>query len=117
MTQVVDNKIINASPTKDFFISILVRDIKLVDAISDLVDNCVDGARRLNPAGDYKDLHINIEVNPQHFKITDNCGGISPEIAREYAFRFGRPKEAHNTPHSIGQFGVGMKRALFKMGK
>jgi hypothetical protein len=38
------------------------------------------------------------------------------EIARSYAFRFGRPSEAPVTPHSVGQFGVGMKRALFKLG-
>lgn len=110
------NKKIDASPTKDFFISILVRDIKLVDAISDLVDNCVDGARRLRLDGNYNGLHLTLEAKPECFVIADNCGGISAKIAREYAFRFGRPVNVENTPHSIGQFGVGMKRALFKMG-
>lgn len=108
--------IIDASPTKDFFISILIRDIKLVDAIADLIDNCVDGARRLRSDGQYQGLHIDIEIDPDHFMISDNCGGITSKIAREYAFRFGRPEGVDNTPHSIGQFGVGMKRALFKMG-
>jgi len=32
----------------------IVRDIELVDAVADLVDNCVDGARRLRPNGSYK---------------------------------------------------------------
>lgn len=110
------NQRIDASPTKDFFISILVRDIKLVDAISDLVDNCVDGARRLRTDSNYTGLHLTLEAKPDCFIIADNCGGISAKIAREYAFRFGRPVNVENTPHSIGQFGVGMKRALFKIG-
>ena len=37
----------NAEPTKEFFISMLVRDINLKDAIGDLVDNCIDGAKNL----------------------------------------------------------------------
>ena len=93
------NKKIDASPTKDFFISILVRDIKLVDAISDLVDNCVDGARRLRPDGNFNELHITLEAKPECFVIADNCGGITAKIAREYAFRFGRPVNVDNTPH------------------
>ena len=36
-----------ASPTKQFFVSMLTRDISLADAILDLVDNCLDGALRL----------------------------------------------------------------------
>ena len=34
---------IDAAPTKDFFIHMLVRDIELIPAIGDLVDNCIDG--------------------------------------------------------------------------
>jgi hypothetical protein len=110
------DKTINASPTKDFFISMLVRDIELVDAIADLVDNCVDGARRLKPNGNYAGLTVRVEATDEHFKIADNCGGITVDLARNYAFRFGRPKGMPETPHSVGQFGIGMKRALFKLG-
>lgn len=42
----VDPNLVLAIPTKDFFISMLIRDIELLDAVADLVDNCVDGARR-----------------------------------------------------------------------
>jgi hypothetical protein len=38
---------IQASPTKELFISMLVRDIELTPAIVDLVDNSFDGAIRL----------------------------------------------------------------------
>lgn len=109
--------LIDASPTKDFFISILVRDIKLSDAIADLVDNCVDGARRLRPGKNYQGLRIAITFDSQRFTIADNCGGIPFEVAKNYAFRFGRPPGMPATTGSVGQFGVGMKRALFKMGE
>ncbi len=34
-------------PTKRFFVSMLTRDIRLSDALLDLIDNCVDGAARV----------------------------------------------------------------------
>jgi hypothetical protein len=39
------------------------------------------------------------------------------ETARKYAFRFGKAPGAPVVKHSVGQFGVGMKRAIFKMGR
>jgi hypothetical protein len=109
--------IVDARPTKDFFISMLTKDIELTRSIIDLVDNALDGARRLRKERDYKGLFIKIEATPQRFKILDNCGGIDIDLAREYAFRFGRSPKMKATVHSVGQFGVGMKRALFKLGK
>lgn len=35
-----------ASPTKQFFVSMLTRDINFADVILDLLDNCLDGALR-----------------------------------------------------------------------
>jgi len=109
--------LIDASPTKEFFISMLTRDIPLERAIIDLTDNSVDGAQRLRPTGDYDRLWVRIELDSKHFRIADNCGGIPVDIARDYAFRFGRPKEAVGTPGSMGQFGVGMKRTFFRLGR
>jgi hypothetical protein len=112
-----DPNAINASPTKQFFIYMLTVDIKIIDAILDLADNCFDGARRLKGHGNYEGFWIRIELAKDHFKIADNCGGIPVDVARNYAFRFGRDINAPPTPHSMGRFGVGMKRALFKMGR
>src|SRR5206468_348474 len=112
-----DPKRINASPTKEFFIYMLTRDIPLTRAILDLVDNSVDGARRMRANGDFTGLSVRMELDRTHFKIADNCGGIPVDIARNYAFRFGRPREAPATPGSVGQFGVGMKRTFFKLGR
>ena len=111
-----ERRIIDASPTKDFFIYMLVKDIELTRAIVDLVDNCVDGALRIRSNRDYGGLVVRVEATPKQFRIVDNCGGIPVDIARTYAFRFGRPEGMPLTPHSVGQFGVGMKRALFKLG-
>ena len=122
---------IDASPTKELFISMLVRDLSLRDAIGDLVDNSVDAARKLFEQREniqesnaevllsefeYDNLRVDITLTGNEFIISDNCGGMSVATARDYAFRFGRSKEADKTPGSIGQFGIGMKRALFKLG-
>lgn len=113
------NELIDASPTKDLFITMLVKDIDLIDAIVDLVDNCIDGARQIrsNAEDDYDGLWVRLEVSENHFTIDDNCGGISVDVARKYAFKFGRPEGAKLTPRSVGRFGIGMKRALFKLGR
>jgi len=110
---------IDAAPTKSFFIDMLTRDIPLDQAILDLVDNSVDGAKAIQAqnGGDFADRWVRLEFDAEHFSIVDNCGGFGKEAAKKYAFKFGRPDGAVRTPHSIGQFGVGMKRALFKFGR
>lgn len=112
-----NENIIKASPTKDFFIDMLTRDIPLNRAIIDLIDNSIDGAKAIRKKEDYTDLKVEITLSKEEFTIEDNCGGFPLKVAQEYAFRFGRPKEAKFVDHSIGRFGVGMKRALFKMGR
>src|SRR3954449_3928593 len=84
--------VIEASPTKDFFISMLVKDIELIPAISDLVDNAVDGARREN-RDSFDGYSVRIDLDTAQFRIADNCGGIPVDIAQKYAFRFGRPED------------------------
>lgn len=116
--------IVDAEPTKDLFIEMLVRDIDLRAAILDLVDNAIDGARATvaakgGRAADSKTplrkMFLRIETSATALALADNCGGISLEDARQYAFRFGAHKKK-NIENSIGQFGVGMKRAFFKLG-
>lgn len=111
--------IINARPTKKLVAYVLTKDILLEDAILDLIDNSIDGAKRANP-DNYSGKEVTIEINKNHFKISDNCGGIPLKIAEDYAFRFGRPDDyAPLDPaptNAVGNFGVGMKRALLKMG-
>lgn len=112
-------EIVNAHPTKKLIAYVLTKDIKLEDAILDLIDNSIDGARRLGKT-DLKGFNVTVTLNEEYFRIEDNCGGIPYEIARDYAFRFGKPEidlPIDGPADMIGNFGVGMKRALFKMGK
>ncbi|WP_035887880.1 ATP-binding protein [Franconibacter pulveris] len=108
----MSNKI-NASPTKEFFIDMLTRDIALDRSLLDLIDNSVDAARENGKHNSW----IKIDYTNGVFSIHDNCGGMDRNSAQNYAFRFGRPKDNPTTPNSVGQFGVGMKRTLFKLGK
>lgn len=107
---------VDANPTKDFFISMLTRDIPLNRSILDLIDNSVDAACSLDNES-LMGKEIFITLSKDEFRIEDNCGGFDIDIAKHYAFRFGRDSKAlRQTPNSVGQFGVGMKRTLFKLG-
>src|SRR5207244_2519970 len=82
----------DASPTKQFFVSMLTRDITLADAILDLVDNCLDGAMRLADGKyvNYAKHFVRIALTNDYFLIEDNCGGIPRAVAKNYAFKMGR---------------------------
>ena len=108
--------VIEGNPTKKFFIEMITRDISIEDAIIDLLDNSIDGANRINPET-YDNLWIKISIDDKEFVIEDNCGGFSLETAQKYAFRFGRPEDAPKANSTVGRFGIGMKRSLFKIGK
>lgn len=111
----MSNKI-QGNPTKSFFIEMITRDISIKDAILDLLDNSIDGANKIN-SSNYEGKWIKMTINKAEFVVEDNCGGFSLETAQKYAFRFGRPDEAPTTTGSVGRFGIGMKRALFKIGE
>lgn len=110
-------------PAKRFFVEMLTRDIELVDAILDLVDNCLDGAMRIL-GGDnsghtpYEGFEVYISFDERHFRISDNCGGIPRQVALESAFRMGRhDSDRDKDLPTVGVYGIGMKRAIFKMGE
>lgn len=108
---------VQANPAKSFFVSMLIKDITLRDAIGDLVDNAVDAIKA--QAADKNDLSaykVVVNLNEDEFTIADNGQGMSTEIARTTAFNFGKAKEHKLMDNSIGQFGIGMKRAFFKIG-
>lgn len=115
------NDVAQASPTKQFFVSMLTRDISLDDAILDLLDNCLDGAMRVADGTkvDYGKHYVKISLANDHFSIEDNCGGIPREVAKNYAFKMGRETDDGRDAdtETIGMYGVGMKRAIFKMGR
>ena len=83
MTDPTANKA-DASPTKEFFVNMITRDITLEDSILDLIDNSIDAAW---------------------------------QMAGSHAFSFGRKASQEREEFSIGVYGIGMKRAVFKLGK
>ncbi|MGH9556800.1 MAG: ATP-binding protein [Terriglobales bacterium] len=112
---------VDASPVKSFFVSMLTRDIKLEEAILDLLDNCVDGIlrtrRRRGGKKPYAGFKAEVVFKKDSFMISDNCGGI-PLSLHDYAFRMGRAKDRPaEKPGTVGVYGIGMKRAIFKMGR
>ncbi|MBD2871721.1 ATP-binding protein [Paenibacillus arenilitoris] len=116
---------ISAFPAKAFFVNMLTRDIELSDAILDLLDNCVDGVLRkrkemgLTEEGQmpYSGYKAELTIDPHQFSIKDNCGGIPIDIAEKYAFRMGRSDDRDKDLPTVGMYGIGMKRAIFKIGR
>ena len=87
---------VDATSVKSFFIEMLTRDIDLVDAILDLLDNCVDGILRQKGKSSgktpYKGFKAEIKFDENSFSISDNCGGIPWEL-HGYAFRMGNARD------------------------
>jgi len=129
-----DRIIADARPTKGFFLEMFVRDLSLEDCILDLVDNSIDSLiksrnmdvsetflpetiREGNNKGGREELEpakIEITISSEQFKISDNCGGIGVEAARNDVFRIGHPTEGNEG--QLGVYGIGLKRAIFKIG-
>lgn len=113
-----------AHPTKAFFVRMLTRDITAADCILDLIDNSVDAAwarsgaapRTLEAGRKLSKFAVHLTISQDKFVIADNCGGISLQDAAEYAFTFGREALEGRTDYSVGVYGIGMKRAIFKLG-
>lgn len=125
-------KLANAYPRKSFFIQMFTRDIGLEDCILDLVDNSIDGLIRSGKL-DVTDISrlifkrrdrkrrarvlptVSIGYAENSVSVRDNCGGIDLDYALEEAFNFGHAAE--HRPENLGIYGVGLKRALFKIGR
>lgn len=122
----------DASPEKRLFISLLTRDITLEAAFLDLIDNSINSALEpfadsLRTADDYVDtLHsesispstnIALCLSPERIHLVDRATGISFEAARYSVFRFGRPQDSASLSDRLSVYGLGLKRAFFKIGR
>lgn len=122
----------DASPEKRLFISLLTRDISLVAAFLDLIDNSINAALapfadKLATAEGYlsalddpeisASTSIDIEFSAESVKIADNAAGIDSKTAESYVFKFGRAAQDSRASHDrLSVYGIGLKRAIFKMG-
>jgi hypothetical protein len=120
-----------ASAEKRLFISLLTRDIPLVAAFLDLIDNSINAAiepfsSKLKTASDYISVYedenitptvpIDIRISSDCIEIADFANGISSTVAAEHVFKFGRGDGEHHESDRLSVYGIGLKRAIFKMG-
>ena len=120
----------NAHPRKRFFLEMFTRDISLEDCILDLIDNSIDALSRTRnldlsppllkaltsrPKPKKALPQIDIIYTANEFTISDNCGGIEPDHALKEVFSFGHSPGYHGG--QLGVYGIGLKRALFKIGR
>jgi len=121
----------NANPEKRFFVSLLTRDISLIDAVIDLTDNSVNAAMKAadNKFATSKDfekliphrtskppVRIEVTISEKKISIVDNAEGIDFTSAKEDIFRFGHPEDSVTGRDRFSVYGIGMKRAVFKIG-
>ena len=116
----------DANPSRAFFVRMLTRDISVPDCILDLMDNSVDSAWKtlgnepltLASGPNFSDVRVDLAFDDNSFAITDNCGGMTQESAEKHALTFGRKDEDPDDTgeFSIGVYGIGLKRAIFKIG-
>ncbi len=121
----------DASPEKRLFISLITRDISLVDAFLDIIDNSINAALEplapnLRTADDYQRLlansnlkpkvQIDITVEPTKIVVRDTAPGISSEMAAKHVFKFGRGEADADASDRLSVYGLGLKRAMFKCG-
>lgn len=106
--------------------SVLTKDITTLECIYDLIDNAIDAARdriladkkgRTDEYGlpaDYSGYRVDLSFEPDAFVIADNCGGMDEQTLTQRAFVTGTPS---THPYGIGWFGIGLKRALMRLGR
>ena len=105
-----NENIVNFFPTKRLLVEIITKDINVHDSILDLIDNSVDSYARHKIRDRRK---IEIEITNKSLIIEDNCGGIDKDTLMNHVFRSGElPGFVAQT---IGYYGIGLKRALFKL--
>ncbi len=119
----------SARVAKRFFIDFITRDITLEDSLLDLIDNSIDSlirvrgidvtANLLQPSTSRTDISrlptIDLDISGDQITIVDRSGGIPLRLARDEVFNFGRQEARHSG--TLGVYGIGLKRAMFKLGE
>lgn len=117
---------VSGQPSKAFFVEMITRDLGITDCILDLIDNSIDHAvttTRVDVMASLTNGHrprlrrfyVSVKLSTTGFSIEDNCGGISIEDAKTRVFRFGDP-QGRRAEAGLSVYGIGMKRAFFKLG-
>ncbi|WP_164467256.1 ATP-binding protein [Caulobacter flavus] len=104
----------------------LTKDITTLESIYDLIDNSIDAARdkllsrppvstdKYGLPADYSGYRIALRFASDSISLLDNCSGIDQNTLINRAFVTGS-LSSHS--YGIGHFGIGLKRALLRLGK
>lgn len=121
----------DASPEKRLFIYLLTRDISLIAAFLDLVDNSINAAvepqsSKLRSAADYlkilnddlmePSINVKVHLRNDRVEIIDEAAGIAATTAAEHVFKFGKGHDVNVSSDRLSVYGIGLKRAIFKIG-
>lgn len=108
-----------------FIENVITRDITTKACIFDLIDNSIDAAKEdmiekgiliedeFGMPEKYNGYKIVIQFSEDKFQIWDNCSGIQESEFSKKMFIIGKES---NHEYGLGKFGVGLKRALLKLG-
>lgn len=123
-------KLASAYPQKHSFLEMFTRDVSLEDCVLDLIDNSIDGLVRTRHIDISASLlseadappvelraelpRIDVNYSERQFEIKDTCGGIPRDHALNDVFNFGHGPDSMGGVLSV--YGVGLKRAIFKIG-
>lgn len=116
---------VDTRPTKIMVVGSLTRDIGVEASLFDLIDNSIDAARETIFKTDREGKTVELPKSYAGFKVAltfsgtgcsvaDNCGGIEVEHLKTMVLRFG---EQSKHSMGIGVFGLGLNRAMFKLGR
>lgn len=116
---------VDTRPTKVMVVSSLTRDISVEASLFDLIDNSIDAAREtifknnrrgtiIEQPKSYARFKVALNFSGAGCSVTDNCGGIEVEHLKAMVLRFG---EQSKHSMGIGVFGLGLNRAMFKLGR
>lgn len=100
-------------------------DISAEECVYDLIDNSIDAARQKIQSqkyekddyglpSSYKGYKVELVISPSSVTIIDNCRGVSRSEFENSTFIIGEQSTAE---YSIGFYGIGLKRALLKLGE
>jgi hypothetical protein len=114
-----------ARPRKHFFFEMFTRDISLEGCALDLIDNSIDSFIRKNNTNisnlvfesNGHEKHpgtVELSCSDNEIRVRDNCGGIDYDDAKNFVFCFGHTED--EKLGKLGAYGIGLKRAMFKMG-
>ncbi len=120
--------IFTSRPTKRLFVETLSKDISVSDAILDLIDNAISSAVSHEvvdvldkllperPDPEFVSSQVILTINADSITLFDTCGGITLDDARNRVFVFGATNADVDMP-ALSVYGVGMKRAFFRLGR